>query len=110
MSEEKIPTNLIDAMTRLQKILPIDDKLFMLLHDEDKLSARLHHSLGRRLRNTWNLWDENSPFHKWFLSIGIHHADDMSGIIIASYYRKLNGKPIRLRDQIRFYKEYWAKE
>ncbi len=88
----------------------IYDKIFMLLHDEDKVSAQLHHSLGRWLRNEWELWDEKSPFHKWFLGLGIHYADDMSGIIITTFYRRLNGLPLCLRGQIRNYKEYWAKE
>ncbi len=105
----KTPENLIEALMELNALLPIDDKLFMLLHDEDKVSALFHHSLGRHLRNIWTLWDENGSLHKWFLSINIHHADDMSRIIIVSYYRKLNCIPICLRDQVRHYKEYWIK-
>jgi hypothetical protein len=31
----------------------------------------------------------------------------MSGIILTSYYRKLNGTDIKLREQISYYKDYW---
>ncbi len=109
MSENKIPENLIDALTELQKILPLDGKIFILLHNEEEVSARLHHSLGRHLRNTWGLWDENSPFYKWFFALGIRHADDMSGIIITTFYRRLNCIPLCVHEQIKKYKEYWER-
>lgn len=38
-----------------------------------------HDSVGRWMRNTWGLWDDDSELRKFFNSIGIFHADDMSG-------------------------------
>ena len=34
-------------------------------------------------------------------------VDDMSSIIITSYYRYLNNLPINLNEQVEYYKEYW---
>lgn len=43
----------------------------------------------------------------WFNQVGIYHPDDMSGIILDSFWRKLNNKPIGLDEQIKYYQDYW---
>jgi len=45
------------------------------------------------------LWTK-SDLRKFFEEKGIFHPDDMSGIILTSYHRRLNGKHIALSDQI----------
>jgi len=69
---------------------------------------QFHHSLGMFLRNNWGLW-KGSPLSEWFNEKGIHHPDDMSGIIFDSFWRHLNNKPIKLEEQIKFYKDYWER-
>ncbi len=71
--------------------------------------SNFHFSAGMSMRNNWNLWDKTSEIHKWFLSIGIWHADDMSGIIIESFKRRLLNQSIDLEGQIALYKDFWAK-
>jgi hypothetical protein len=44
---------------------------------------------------------------KWFNRHGIVHPDDMSGIILTSYWRRLNGKPIALASQVKYFQDYW---
>lgn len=83
------------------------------LGDEDRAAIKsgtdmLHFSLGRFLRNNWGLWSKESTLYKWFRDVGIWHADDMSGIIIESYRRKLNGEPLDLLGQVKYYQDYWA--
>jgi hypothetical protein len=63
---------------------------------------------GQTLRNEWKLWD-NGPLKDYFNKLGIHHPDDMSGIVLTSFYRKLVGKGIDFDTQIEHYKKYWAK-
>jgi len=74
---------------------------------EEKFTCSLHHSLGRWIRNNWKLWDEEGALYKWFKERGIEHADDMSGIILTSYYRSTHGLSIELDEQIEVYKKYW---
>ena len=77
---------------------------------EDKLS-RYHHGLGRYLRNTLGLWNEKSDIKKYFNDeLGILHPDDMSGIILVSFHRHINDKPLELEKQAQFYKDYWKKK
>ena len=78
---------------------------------ENDFANQAHISYGRWMRNNWVFWGENIEdleLFFWFLTLGIQHPDDMSDIILRSVYRKYNGKPINLLDQVRHYKDYWA--
>lgn len=74
---------------------------------EDELNASVHHSIGRWMRNNWGLWAGDSDLAMWFKAKGIHHPDDMTGIILKSFHRRVTGKEIGLEDQIQFYMDYW---
>ena len=104
------PANLEQAIAALDKELPVEDKNLMEGMDEDEFVAVSHHSVGRWIRNNWGLWDESSKLYKWFKSRGIWHADDMSGIILTSYYRTANNLPIELKTQIGWYVKYWQEQ
>jgi len=75
--------------------------------DEDSATAGIHHGLGTSIRNNWNLWNPDSELHKYFNTIGIAHADDMSGIIFDSLHRKINKKEINLEEQVTRYWKHW---
>lgn len=74
---------------------------------EKKAVGTIHFNLGMSMRNLWGLWLGKSKLCKFFYSIGIKHADDMSGIISTSFYRHLNNKPINLEKQVKVYWKYW---
>ena len=106
----KKPRNLEQALFALGKTIDHETRrIIQELNDEDHISARLHHTLGRYIRNEWGLW-AGGKLHDWFKSRGIWHADDMSGIIITSYWRQQHGVPIQFQEQVRLYQEYWAKQ
>lgn len=77
--------------------------------DEEKAMGTAHHGIGRALRNELELWGKNN-LTEYFKQIGISHPDDMSGIILTSFHRKINGKDICLEGQVEFYKEFWANQ
>ncbi len=62
----------------------------------------------RSIRNAWGLWT-GSELAQWFYEKDIYHADDMSGIIIESYQKTLEGNPLELENQIRMYHKHWEK-
>uniref|UniRef100_A0A6M3IXA9 DUF6794 domain-containing protein n=1 Tax=viral metagenome TaxID=1070528 RepID=A0A6M3IXA9_9ZZZZ len=99
----KTPETILDAII---EILKANDREIFKNGDP----VEFHHSAGRSIRNNWGLWDPESHLHKEFNSIGIFHADDMSGIILETAHRILNGKPIDLIGQVNGYKEYWKDE
>jgi hypothetical protein len=75
---------------------------------EDKAVALSHHSYGRWIRNNWGLWAKDGPLYKLMTELGLDHPDDMSGLIITSFHRHLNGKSLDVEGQVKKYKDYWA--
>jgi hypothetical protein len=58
------------------------------------------------MRNNWAL-RKNSRLAVYFHKLGIHHPDNMTGIIFDLFWRHLNGRPLELKKQIKFYKDSW---
>lgn len=105
--KQQIPQSLVECIEYLINYGEETD-IFKKLPEIEAL-AIYHHTTGRSIRNEWGLWDNSSKLHKEFNKIGIFHPDDMLGIIMTTLHRILNSKPIKLKDQIESYKEYWRK-
>ena len=103
-----IPKDIDDCIKQINKLLNDSTKLGVTRMTENEFSSSTHFGLGLWMRNNWQLWG-GSRLSKYFNELGIFHPDDMSGIIIDSYYRHLNKKDIKLDEQIQYYKDYWEK-
>jgi hypothetical protein len=103
--EVYIPKDLNDCLAELKKILKPEDIRKMKEGTEGDM-LHYHHGLGTWMRNSWGLW-RGSRLSEWFEQRGVHHPDDMSWIILASFWRHLNGKPIGFDKQMKFYQRYW---
>ena len=101
-----IPKDLEDCFVQLKKLFSVAD-LAQVKIAGTQVIARFHFTWGKQLRNMWGLWND-SRLAKWFNERGIYHADDMSGIIMHSFWRRLNDMPLELEDQILSYQNYWA--
>jgi len=103
--EVYIPRDLEDCFAELKKMLP--KKLIKKIKDgKESDMIQYHLNLGMWVRNNWGLW-KGSRLKSYFEKLGIHHPDDMSGIILDSFYRHLNNENIGLSGQVKFYQEYW---
>lgn len=106
----KIPSNLEDCFIELERLLSPEQVLAIkegkFPDTEEFFGFWLHHQLGQWLRNNWGLW-HGSQLRDWFNEHDIWHADDMSGIILDSFKRRLNGEAIKLDEQINHYQEFW---
>ncbi|HIC81732.1 MAG TPA: hypothetical protein EYP07_12340 [Kiloniellaceae bacterium] len=100
-----IPKDLEDSFAALRDLLDPAD-VDQLRSGSEADVALYHFGLGRWMRNNWGLWG-GSRLSRWFNDRGIHHPDDMSGIILTSFWRHLNGKPLGLDAQIERYQIYW---
>jgi len=103
-----IPTDLEDCFAELMRILKPEDIQAM----RDRTEADLieyHFGMGMWMRNNWGLW-QGSRLSEWFNAKGIRHPDDMSGIILNSFWRHLHGKDIDLDEQVKTYQAYWAQQ
>ena len=75
---------------------------------EDRAALDEHFGLGLFLRNTLlRNHGESEILLSFFNKLGIFHIDDMSGIILTSYHRRLNNKEINLQEQVDAYLKYW---
>jgi hypothetical protein len=100
-----IPKSLGDAFVELDRMLTPALIAEIKAGTEDDM-INYHFGLGMWMRNHWGLWS-GSRLAAYFGELGIHHPDDMSSIVLDSYWRYLNGRSIELEQQIQVYKTYW---
>jgi len=93
------PVDLGEAFECLDIIVP--DK-FKGWSEEDFVS-RTHHGIGRFIRNNWGLWAQEGNFYDLLRGMGLRHADDMSGLILTSWFRSRKGKDLRIEEQVSHY-------
>ena len=101
-----IPQNLDDCFQELNKMLP-SELIWKIKKGAERDMIQFHLNLGMWIRNNWGLW-RGSRLSEYFNGIGIKHPDDMSSIILNSYWRYLHHKPINLKEQADLYKSYWS--
>ncbi|MBK9356443.1 MAG: hypothetical protein IPN08_03475 [Bacteroidales bacterium] len=92
-SKNYIPKNLTECLIQLDSTLSDSIKQNILTYSETEFVGLSQLNLGMYLRNKWGLW-WGSELSVYFNNLGINHPDDMSGIILTSYCRHLNGIPI----------------
>jgi hypothetical protein len=87
MKKEK-PKNLTECIQMLDKNLKKQDKEYIKTLTEDEFFMKSHFTLGMGIRNEW-IRRGNPELVKFFLDQGVKHPDDMSAMILTSYYRYL---------------------
>jgi len=102
-----IPTDLEDCFKELKKMLPAETVAEMKSGPEKDM-IKYHHGLGTWLRNNWGLWG-GSRLREYFNKLGLRHPDDMSSVVLNSFWRHLNNKPLKVDEQVKYYQEYWEK-
>jgi hypothetical protein len=100
-----VPKDLNGCFSALETLLSEESKLQILNMEESEIFS-LHFGLGMWIRNNWGLW-KGSDLSVWFNDRGIYHPDDMSGIILRSYWLQMHGKPLEFEAQIQYYRDYW---
>jgi len=101
-----VPVDLDDCFRELTRWGP--PAVIEKLRSGEAAPGALHLGLGMALRNRWGLW-RGSRLARYFDAMGIHHPDDMSGIILESYAHQLRGEPLDLEGQIARTKQYWER-
>ena len=103
MKKEK-PKNLTECIQMLDKNLKKQDKEYIKTLTEDEFFMESHFTLGMGIRNEW-IRSGNPELVKFFSDEGVKHPDDMSAMILTSYYRHLLGKEIDFEGQISAHKK-----
>ena len=103
MKKEK-PKNLTECIQMLDHILKKEDKEKAKTLTESEFLIETYFGTGMGIRNEW-IRSGNPELVKFFLDEGVKHPDDMSAMILTSYYRHLLGKEIDFEGQISAYKK-----
>ncbi|CAN5823199.1 hypothetical protein BH09VER1_BH09VER1_41460 [soil metagenome] len=110
-AQEKIPTTLAEAHAELEKSLPPKElaKIDAMKSEEDMIVY--HMGLGMGIRNSWGLWS-GGPLAKYLNGLGFTHPDDMSAVILETFWCKRHGQDFRLQERADEFAAYWkaAKE
>lgn len=104
--KEYIPPDLHRCYSCLDKMLTPEQRDEMKnCKSEEEMVGKYHFGLGMGLRNGWGLW-ANSRLAEYFNEMGVYHPDDMSSIILKSYWLKLNGKRYDIVPDIVHFQRY----
>ena len=116
----EIPKNLEECYIELEKLEDIESwlkkseneawQVGMGMDVQFPFPAVAHHGIGMWIRNNWGLWKSEGELFNWFKENEINHPDDMSGIILKSFYRHKNNLDIELYEQIEHSVEYYLTE
>jgi len=101
-----IPKDLNDSFDQIDRFWSDSLKTVVKNWSEREFRVNAHMGFGMWMRNNWQLWG-GSRLSKYFNNLGIFHPDDISGTILTSYHRYLNGEEIRLQEQIEDFKIWW---
>ena len=99
-----VPETLDEAFTCLRDMATPEELAEFLQYGPNSY----HHVLGRHLRNAWGFWRREGRLYEWLVSLGLQHPDDMSGLILESFHRHMQGCDLDLAGQVRHYQAFWA--
>ena len=107
MKKQK-PKNLTECIQMLDHILKKEDKEKAKTLTESEFLIETYFGTGMGIRNEW-IRSGNPELVKFFSDEGVKHPDDMSAMILTSYYRYLLGKEIDFEGQISAHKKQLEK-
>ena len=83
-----IPKNMNEVFDYFDKELTDDDKEQLKQYP----AIEFHHTLGRWIRNNFELWTTQSELKAWLIDKSLTHPDDMSNYIIEEYQKHLKNE------------------
>lgn len=106
-----IPSSLEECFLQLEKAFSSEERqLFMEENESGEGDVfQFHSGLGRWIRNHWGLWKQEGPLYEQLKVLGLEHADDMSSLILTSFWRSLHGRPLGVKQQVEKHQAYWKR-
>lgn len=100
------PKTLEEAHQQLEKLFPKDELVKIDVMRNESEMIKYHRGLGMGIRNEWGLWG-GGPLAQHMNKLGFHHPDDMSGVILETFWCKRHNKDFRLKERAAFNEAYW---
>lgn len=73
-------------------------------------SHTVHHTIGQHFRNSWSLWEPDTPLKRDAVATyRIAHADDISGLMLEWVWARVRGEDFDPREHVEHYHAHWAK-
>lgn len=101
------PRDLEEAITFFEKHWSKKTKNEFSSKSELEATSDAHFGTGMWIRNHWVYGDRNPKLVTYFVNLGVRAPDDISGIILTSLHRRLNGRDIDLEGQLKFHNSFW---
>jgi hypothetical protein len=70
---------------------------------------QFHHGTGMAIRNYYGLWHENGLTRYFNNTYDVHHADDMSSILLEALWHKIHGKEYNPHTTVERFREHWTR-
>lgn len=104
-----IPKNLDDAMAQLDKLTTQESRNKFMTIPEDSVCQFVHTRLGQWMIMNWGFYGGSRLSH-YLKSAGVTYPDDMADFLILAYHRKLNGKPVSIKELATRFRDKRKKE
>jgi hypothetical protein len=108
-SASEVPNTLSEAFVALDRQLTSQQQDAFKNTSEHEAVVTAHMSLGLYIRNAW-FRSGQSKLPGQLYALGARSLDDMSSIVLTSYWRHLNGKPLKVEEQCACYARWWREE
>ena len=100
------PRNLEEAHQQLEVLLTKDELARIDAMKSEKEMIAFHLGIGMTIRNSWGLWG-GSPLANNLWKLGFSHPDDMSAVILRTFWCKRHDRDFRLEERADYYQAYW---
>ena len=94
-----IPADLADAHSELSRLADPKGLAQFKQSPEDSIRRKLHFGLGKWILINWG-FEEGSRLSHYMKSKGVSVPDDMVEVIILTWHRHLNNKPLEIAEEI----------
>ena len=94
-----IPADLHDAHNELTRLADTKGLASFKQSPEDSIRRKLHFGLGRWILVNWG-FEEGSRLSHYMKAKGVSTPDDMVEVIILTWHRQLNNRPLKLEEEI----------
>jgi len=99
-----IPVDLEDAFLELERLSSAADIEKFKSATEETVRDKLHFGLGRWMVHNWGFYMGSRLSHH-LKELGLEHPDDMAKFLLVSWHRHLNGEPLAIEEQVKYYYE-----
>ena len=107
IDKDVVPSTIEQAVEHVCKALEEQDREYI-LDVGPNCANSVHHTIGRYIRNSWSLWQDDTPLKRDAVSnYSIAHPDDISGLILEWVVHQVKGLLFDPQAHCERYHKHW---